>query len=407
MDFTLLAAIFGIVVGFATIIGVWYQIKEYRKKDFLISSKQTNRENNKPLGTSFRKYFSSVLERPFFYLPDQAEIVENVKARLKGYDKYPIVVVCGPGGIGKTTIAAQIVKASADLGFLKPLGDSAKVMIYQNGEIKKIDEPALLDWDHFINTLIKQLGAPSLIRSQIKKKIDWIRRQLILESYLLLIDNLETLENARNLIFELRKVVVGTKSRVLITYRYTDVGELENVSTVNVISLSPSDSFRFLENELKVRGYQTVDEWLYERGETKEILKQVLGLTRGLPLAIQLVVGLRSSLPLSTIYYSLGNVASDSRIDDLYHFLYATEIQQISEDSKITLYKLFSQQDGWFASDLTNYLGKFPEQELRELTRYSLLYALNRERDNGKREDFFYIHPMLQRFLCKGNVGNV
>src|SRR5205085_7025398 len=155
------------------------------------------RDSNVELGESFRRYFANVLNRPFYPLTDQVKVLEKAKDIFRSPKKSLIIVLNGSGGVGKTTIAGELVRQSTRMGFLKPLGDSAKLKIYEDAEIRKIDEPLKLEWGELINTILIQLGSPSLITHTINERENWVRRQLHTEKYLVLVDNLETNENAR------------------------------------------------------------------------------------------------------------------------------------------------------------------------------------------------------------------
>jgi hypothetical protein len=218
------------------------------------------------------------------------------------------------------------------------------------------------------------------------------------------VDNLEAVDNARNLAVRLRDILRGSSSCGLLTYRYRDLGELNEVYAIGVQGLDQSNSLTFLQHELRARGYDGLRAWLDEKEDDRTTLIKIIDLTRGLPLALQLVVGLRVTLTLTSILTLLQEVTVDTRVEDLYEFLYRTELGNLSSDMRQMLIAVFSRQPGYFLGDLEAETG-LSEAELlprmAELGRLSLVYSLRRDHPDRGREDFFYVHPMLHQLLQK------
>lgn len=354
------------------------------------------------LGEPFRRYFATVLARPFYPLPDQMEILERAKTGLTQHG--PVIVLYGAGGVGKTAIAGEIVRQCASLGFLKPLGDSAKRQVYEDGQIRPIDEPARLEWDELLNTILFQLGAPGLHNRPIHEREAWIRRQFRLERYLVIVDNLETVENAREVAARLRDLLEKTGSRALMTFRFKDLADLRGVYNVGVEGLGEVGSIEFIKRELEARGFGELQAWLDEKGDRYETLAAIISLVRGLPLALQLVVGMRVSLPLSSVRDALCDVTSDTHVEQIYEFLFRKELELLSVKARRLLISAFSKQQGFFWDELVVLDGTQAEEtrtKLAELGRISLIYAVNRPTPDGGDEDYFYIHPMLHQLLRK------
>lgn len=391
--------IIGVILTFTRILDNKERNKKANDRDVIHSPL---RDSNVELGESFRRYFANVLNRPFYPLTDQVKVLEKAKDIFRSPKKSLIVILNGSGGVGKTTIAGELVRQSTRMGFLKPLGDSAKLKIYEDAGIRKIDEPLKLEWGELINTMLIQLGSPSLITHTINERENWVRRQLHTEKYLVLIDNLETNENARDIAIRLRELLIGSESRGLITYRYSDLGDLHNVRSIGIEGLNQSDSFLFIEKELQTRGYAKLEEWLKEKGDSQDILIKVIELTRGLPLALQLTIGLHNSLSLSSIYDLIRDVKTDVRVEDIYSFLYREELRLLSNASLDLLASVFAKQLGLFRSEINNIVNLPPEQTLSsliELGRFSLIQSVSKNHSGIGNEDFFFVHPMLHQLL--------
>jgi hypothetical protein len=389
-------------------ITIWVAKLERKDKESRETGSPVSRDppeliRGSELGAAFRRYFAEMLARPFYELPDQQRILSDAQAILKARE-VPIVVLHGAGGVGKTALAAEIVRQARPLGFLKSLGDSAKTHLYEDAHIQEIEEPARLEWEALVNTLLTQLGSPSLVSRPLSERENWLRRQLRLEPYLVLVDNLEAVDNARSLAARLRDMLRSSNSCGLLTYRYRDLGELNEVYAIGVQGLNRSNSLTFLQRELETRGHDGLKAWMDERNDDRTTLLKIIDLTRGLPLALQLVVGLRVTLPLTSIFTLLQEVTADARVEDLYEFLYRTELAQLSSDTRQLLTAAFARQPGYFLSDLSVETG-FSEADLltqmAELSRLSLVYSLRRDRSDQGREDFFYVHPMLHQLLHK------
>ena len=391
--------VIGIIFTFTRILDNKERNKKTNDRDIIHSPL---RDSNVELGESFRRYFANVLNRPFYPLNDQVKVLEKAKDIFRNPKKSLIVILNGSGGVGKTTIAGELVRQSTRMGFLKPLGDSAKLKIYEDAGIRKIDEPLKLEWGELINTMLIQLGSPSLITHTINERENWVRRQLHTEKYLVLVDNLETNENARDIAIRLRELLIGSESRGLITYRYNDLGDLHNVRSIGIEGLNQSDSFLFLEKELQTRGYTKLEEWLKEKGDSHDILIKVIELTHGLPLALQLTIGLHNSLSLSSIYDLIRDVKTDARVEDIYSFLYREELRLLSNASLDLLASVFAKQLGLFRSEINNIVNLPPEQTLSsliELGRFSLIQSVSKNHSDIGNEDFFFVHPMLHQLL--------
>jgi hypothetical protein len=356
------------------------------------------------LGEPFRRYFATVMARPFYPLPDQVAVLNQAKVGLLAGAGSPIVVLSGAGGIGKTTIAGELVRQSQSIGFLKALGDSAKLQVYEDARLQSVDEPASLEWSDLLNTVLLQLGSPSIAARSLPDREHWVRRQLQLEKYLVLVDNLETVHNAQDLARRLRTLLLGGNSRALLTYRYRDLGELQGVYHVAVQGLREADSMLFVENELAARGFPSVLKWLAEKGDTEQQLQETISLTRGWPLALQLVIGLRTALPLASVYALLKGVTVDRRVEALYEFLFRQELNLLSDPARDLLTRAFARQSGYYVSELINLMAQ-PAGDvlplLGELARVSLLYAHRHNRPRMEPEDYFYVHPLLHHLLRK------
>ncbi len=220
-----------------------------------------------------------------------------------------ITSIEGIGGIGKTTLAAAVTQAyEMKLRFERVIWVSAK-QEYWHGSSNRQTHPAMLE-DDLVEKLSEKIGL-SLDDSKSER-----RKQLIeyLKSIplLVVIDNLETVTDYESILPLLR--ALARPSKVLITSRhslrnYSDIRciTLDELSFANAVMLLKDDAER-----RSLAGFEQI---------TKSQLEDIYNVTGGNPLALRLVIGQLSMLPLPVVLDSLKQ-ADGQDIEAMYNFIY-------------------------------------------------------------------------------------
>ena len=214
--------------------------------------------------------------------------------------RYPkghqILVIAAEGGMGKSTLAAKIVRClyheqSVDM----ILGDSAKTRRVDpiSGKVTDLN-PIYYNPSTFIERLCTQLELPyKRSRSGNQKALKDLRDRLVGRRAIIVVDNLETLVEYEDLLKALRPLA-SRDIRVLITTR-KESDLVGRASDVFVIHLNPlkslTDARDFLSWHIRTYSSEHSDLLKLERDiENRKKVQLLLDHTGGIPLLIQLVV---------------------------------------------------------------------------------------------------------------------
>lgn len=277
---------------------------------------------------------------PYYPLPDRdRELTGMVEALSKKEERWG-VFVSGLGGIGKTALAVEIGRRCMAAGaFERVLGDSAKLEFLASGRIAPAEARATLNFEGFLNELGTQLDRPDLRVMPLAEKRRVLQNLLSQTPYLVIIDNLETVDNAEQTVRQLPSLL--GRSRLLITSR-----EVVSNTAIPLIleGLSEADSLRFLRQEAEARHCEEINR------APDNLLREIQQAVGGQPLALKLIVGQAVNIELD---YVLKNVRK--RHENFYQFIYWDSWQKLS----------------LLAQKVLIYLGKFPASvSLRQLLLY-------------------------------------
>ena len=254
-------------------------------------------------------------DEPYYPLPGRERDLTNLLAALKDPQGALVITIDGLGGLGKTALALELTRRALREGLFKSVvGDSAKQELFAGGEIVKVNE-ATLDFDALLDAIARQCGRwelTTLPREEKRIKMVQLLRQ---QCYLVLIDNLETAENADELVAHLRNLL-GV-SRAIVTSRRQVRHDFVRAHTLK--ELTREDSLFFLRKDLEGR---RVEQLLHT---SEEKLVAIHTVTGGAPLALKLVVAQARFLDLDIILRRLSNAGSK-----LYSFIYRQSWEQLS-----------------------------------------------------------------------------
>lgn len=262
---------------------------------------------------------------PYYSLPQQDVQLQGVMCTLRDPKGRRIIAIDGLGGLGKTAMAVEIGRRCLQEGlFQRILGESAKQERLVGEKIEK-QGSATLSFDRLLDAIARQMGRWDIPTMKPEEKQATLQYSLQHNPYLIIVDNLETAENARSLVMELQDFVDG--SRVIVTSR-PQLG-LDFVYTLSLKGLDVVDSLVFLREEARSRNRPEILE------APDEKIWKIHEATGGAPLAMKLIVGQASALPLDVVLENLRQAKGES----LYRFIYLESWGLLSiEAQKLLIY---------------------------------------------------------------------
>ncbi|NJN94474.1 MAG: helix-turn-helix domain-containing protein [Anaerolineales bacterium] len=326
-------------------------------------------------------------------LPEQRLFgISQTHAQVRGALEQPeapwLVALDGIGGIGKTSLAGALVRELAATGrFCEVAWVSAKQEEFSPGSgIGPTHRPAALDPSALTNSLLEQMGDLFMLTRPLAERQAGLAALLKKQPYLVVIDNLETLEDYQSVIPLLRQCANPTK--FLLTTRHA-LHAYEDVYCLSLPELSRDDVLALLVYEAQVRGLTALAE---ASPAQLDSIYQVVG---GNPLALKLVVGQIRALPLAQVLENL-RLAQGKKVDDLYTYIYWQAWNALDEAGRQTLLAMPLAQNGTLAqlAALSELDQTALTQSLEHLATLSLLdVSANLEQPR------YRIHRLTETFL--------
>ena len=298
--------------------------------------------------------------------------VEDVLAEIVTYltnEAGPrFISIEGLGGIGKTAVAQATAYRLAKQGAWQDIlwVSARQERLTTQWDFEKIDDP-IYSLEDVIARLAHQLGQENLAGLPAADKLAGLKPILSSQPqpYLIIIDNLETLNDTQALLPAL--FPLAGQTRFLLTSRYS----LRDVGFVHVLplsELSPAASQTLIENELERHGRATT-----LSPSAAAAIYQVVG---GLPLALKLLAAQLGDLPLEHILEGL-KVARRQGPERIYEFIYHHTWRLLSDPARhLLLTMLLISPDGedvpWMKL-MSNLPTTDFDHALMQLRRYSLL----------------------------------
>ncbi len=266
----------------------------------------------------------TIPDERYYPLPGRERHLGQLLDVLRDPQGSPAVVIDGLGGLGKTALAVELARRALRRGLFEGvIGDSAKQELLTGGEIVQVRE-ATLDFDSLLDTIARQLGRwelPTLKPEEKRAALSHLLRQ---HRYLIMVDNLETAENANALVAHLRGFLDG--SRAIVTSRKQVRHDF--IRPLSLQGLEVEDSLFFLRTDAQQRGVQQISE------ATEEKLVEIHEMTGGAPLALKLVVAQARFLNLDLVLNQLRRATGN-----LYPFIFRQSWEQLSPTAqKVLIY---------------------------------------------------------------------
>jgi transcriptional regulator with XRE-family HTH domain len=353
-------------------------------------AKKTARSSTSQLqaGDAWLVKLDQKLDLPF---PTQLIGVEGHLKRLSGVLSSQtgswLVCIDGLGGLGKTSLANALIRQPWLPGRFRDIAwVSAQRKVFLPGSgIKEISGPAL-HIDTLTNLLLEQLGSGILLSQSPEQKKAALTEILKSAPYLVVIDNLETLEDYEALLPTLLKLV--NPSKFLLTSRHS-LRTHPSVFSLGLKELSQADSFRLIRQEAEERGITEVS------AASDAQLTRIHEVVGGNPLALKMVIGQMSILSLPQALENL-KCARGKTIDDLYTYIYWQAWHMLDLASQQVFLMMPLAQNG--TADqivaLTNLDPDQLNQALQRLAKLSLIQI------GGSLEERHYtIHRLTETFI--------
>jgi hypothetical protein len=227
-----------------------------------------------------------------------------------------VVTITGLGGIGKTALAYEVVMRALDEGlFDGVVWESAKAEELITATIHPLNSPTI-SYESLLVTIAHQIGLRVSDKISISELEARLRVLLNTKAYLIVVDNLETVDAYRTLAERVYSLISSTDpeqpTRALFTSRERLV-DIPYVHDYYIQGLSKSDSGVFVRQEAADRRASGL------RDAAPALLDQIYEITQGMPLAMKLVVSqYLLGLPVDTELARLKGAEEK----ELYRFLY-------------------------------------------------------------------------------------
>lgn len=317
------------------------------------------------------------------------EHLDTLQKTLASPEKFWLVSIEGLGGLGKTALAAALVRQSElTCHFCDVAWVSAKQQSFLPGIGLDQKVSPILTEEALIDMLLSQLDNMISLTKSPQEKRTLLTELLKQNPYLIVIDNLETMADYQTLLPLLREL--SDPSKFLLTSRHS-LRTYSDVYCHSLTELGPRAAYHFILHEAGTRGLFL----LVNASETElECIHEVVG---GNPLALKLVVGQISVLPLSQVLDSLKE-ARNRTIDELYNFIYWQAWDLLDSTGRQVFLMMPLAHDGTVEQLLA--LTQLDIAQLGEALQH--LVKLSLIQVEGNLEDRRYtIHRLTETFLLK------
>ncbi len=335
------------------------------------------REPHHDLPLPLPEYVSLVGVQPYF----------DLLSRLFGSENGPrLVSLEGMGGIGKSALArAFISQPETTERWGRIAWVSARQSIFvEDGKLAALTD-STTTLEDITARLCDQLGYPGLTAQPVEKRLEGLKSALAQDAHLIVVDNLETVDEYRQLVPALG--ATAGVSRFLITTRQT-LREFPFIHTIPIAELDQHSAYALMEAEIARRGRSK-----RIAPEQFEELYQVVG---GLPLALKLVASQLYLRPFGEILDGFREARVE--MDSLYHYLYWQTWKSLHEPAKKFLLSFLPSDPEGEDIAFLRFMSDQSEDDfyeaLKELDQFSLLEV------NGDVERPLYrLHRLTTTFL--------
>jgi hypothetical protein len=325
--------------------------------------------------------------------PTYAELlgVEDVLAHLLDClgdgDAHWMISVDGMGGLGKTAVVREAV---ARVAATDRFDDIAWLTV--SPECYILHGPAHLDQgaltcDQVLDGIGDQLGGADLSPLPSPEKRSRVGAMLRSRPYVVAVDNLEMVTDSEVVLEMLQEL--ANPSKFVFTSRCRMAHDAYPWTIVPLGPLSRPHSWALIRSEGRLRGLNEVAE------ASDEALDAIYAVTGGNPLAIKLVVGQLTSIPLGRVLAALADAQPST--EAFYDYLYAAAWEQLSASARRVLLGLAMTASAGSTWQELAAVAALSDEDLgsavAEPTAHSLLQSV------GLEEKTYTIHPLTHHFV--------
>ena len=322
---------------------------------------------------------------PYYALPDRDVELEKLIQILQDPQGRRIIAIDGLGGVGKTATAIEISRRCLTEGlFQRVVGESAKQKRIVGEQIETIPRAqANLRFEDLLDAIARQLGRWDIPTMNPKEKQANIQYLLQQHPHLVIVDNLETTENARGIVMELSGLLGVSKAIVTSRPRL----DSDFVYTLSLGGLSEPDSQIFIQADAYSRNILDILDI------SKQDLGRIYEVTGGAPLAMKLIVGQVSRLPLTSVLNNMRKAKGD-----IYPFIYFGSWELLSSEAQKLLIYMGTAVTTCAYEELASVEIASKEEQLQEAIKEAMNLSLLNATD-GIQQKRYSIHPLTRHFV--------
>ena len=259
---------------------------------------------------------------PYKKLFGRDTLVQRLLADLESSDTYPLIALTGLGGIGKTAVAYAVAQSALQRFLFQRV---LWLHLEAPGMHGHFPEPEQA-WSQLKVKLVHELEKTENQEANLQDE-NWLGRQLRNNPWLIIIDNLEDQQDANFIIKKLGHW--ARPSLFLLTTRSQPAATID-VITYSLEELTQAESFNFIRFEAKQRNLPA----LADASESQ--LLPIYQITGGHPLALKLITGLATSVPLVAILEDLKR-DRPGPTEEMYRNIYRRAWQSLSPNARLLL----------------------------------------------------------------------
>lgn len=320
------------------------------------------------------------------------EKLAEIQAKLKSPEAHWLITLEGLGGIGKTSLAAAIIRQLALTDHFEEIGwvTARRQRFILPGDIHSLPHQPQLTVSELVEQLIEQFGLTSLKRETESQQQIGLKQLFKEKPCLVVVDNLDTVKDAYTLALQLRNWVTPTK--FLITTRQPVRG-IDGLLAITVQELGRDDIAQLIQHEADIKGLYTLTQL------TEAELDQIYSLTGGNPLAVKLLIGQLETLTLSDVLHNF-KTQQGKPIQTLLTYIYDQAWQALPDLTRsVLLAMVFTAESGATLAQIAATAEKNEAETMTALQTLSQHSLVNVHGD--LREKRYSIHQLTHTFLMQ------